>query len=266
MGEMAAGRETTGRDRYEDAVRAGYLKTDMEFLEKKAPGGVSCVTALITDGDLIVSNAGDCRAVMSSAGAAEALTSDHRPSRKDERDRIENLVSLPSFRHENCINLTRPPPMIDPIPNPVNLLLLQGGYLDYRHGLLRLHGSLAVSRGIGDGHLKQWVTAEPETRVLRIHPEFEFLILASDGLWDKVRRTFPLPHLLSSFPENPPPDPSFSLFQVSNQEAVDTVRPLCLESGKQSLLSACKKLVDLSVGRGSADDVSVMIVLLRDFL
>lgn len=43
-----------------------------------------------------------------------------------------------------------------------------------------------MSRGIGDGHLKQWVTAEPDTKVLRITPEYEFLILASDGLWDKV--------------------------------------------------------------------------------
>ncbi len=43
-----------------------------------------------------------------------------------------------------------------------------------------------MSRAIGDRHLKQWVIAEPETKVLRIIPEYEFLILASDGLWDKV--------------------------------------------------------------------------------
>jgi hypothetical protein len=43
-----------------------------------------------------------------------------------------------------------------------------------------------VSRGIGDRHLKQWVIAEPDTKVLRIKPEHELLILASDGLWDKV--------------------------------------------------------------------------------
>lgn len=55
-----------------------------------------------------------------------------------------------------------------------------------KHGVWRVHGSLAVSRGIGDQHLKQWVIAEPETRVVRLEPELEFLILASDGLWDKV--------------------------------------------------------------------------------
>nr|GMD18832.1 probable protein phosphatase 2C 25 [Ipomoea batatas] len=79
--------------------------------------------------------------------------------------------------------------------------------------------------------------AEPETRMLPLTPELEFLILASDGLWDKV----------------------------SNQDAVDAVRPLCTGSEKPQLLSACRKLVDLLVSRGSFDDVSVMLVQLRNF-
>ena len=58
--------------------------------------------------------------------------------------------------------------------------------MDCCRGVWRIQGSLAVSRGIGDRHLKQWVVAEPETRILRISPECEFLILASDGLWEKV--------------------------------------------------------------------------------
>ena len=62
----------------------------------------------------------------------------------------------------------------------------QGDYVDLCRGVWRIQGSLAVSRGIGDRHLKQWVTAEPETKVLRIEPEHDLLILASDGLWDKV--------------------------------------------------------------------------------
>lgn len=78
----------------EEAVKIGYLKTDAEFLKQDAEGGTCCVTALLIKGDLVVSNAGDCRAVLSRAGTAEALTSDHRPSREDERERIESLVSL----------------------------------------------------------------------------------------------------------------------------------------------------------------------------
>nr|DAD28054.1 TPA_asm: hypothetical protein HUJ06_029522 [Nelumbo nucifera] len=141
-----------GEDEIEDAVKYGYLTTDSDFLKEDAYGGACCVTAVIRKGDLVVSNAGDCRAVISREGIAEALTSDHRPSREDEKDRIETL----------------------------------GGYVDCCHGVWRLQGSLAVSRAIGDRHLKKWVIAEPETKILKIRPECEFLILASDGLWDKV--------------------------------------------------------------------------------
>ncbi|KAK4489039.1 hypothetical protein RD792_004832 [Penstemon davidsonii] len=187
----------------EMAVRNGYLTTDSEFLERDLCGGACCVTALITNGDLVISNAGDCRAVVSRDGVAEALTSDHRPSRQDERDRIESL----------------------------------GGFVECRNGVDRVLGSLAVSRSIGDRYLKQWVMAEPETKIVKLEPEYEFLVLASDGLWDKV----------------------------SNQEAVDIARPLCLDIEKPRILSACRKLVDLSVSRGSNDDISVMLIPLARF-
>lgn len=78
----------------EVAVKDGYLTTDGDFLKEGVSGGTCCVTALIQNHNLVVSNTGDCRAVMSRGGAAEALTSDHRPSRKDEKDRIEALVSI----------------------------------------------------------------------------------------------------------------------------------------------------------------------------
>lgn len=79
-------------DDIEEAVKHGYLNTDTDFLKEDFRGGSCCVTALIRNGNLVVSNAGDCRAVMSRGGTAEALTSDHRPSREDERERIESLV------------------------------------------------------------------------------------------------------------------------------------------------------------------------------
>lgn len=82
-----------GDEEIEKAIKHGYLNTDSEFLKADSAGGSCCVTALIRKGNLVVSNAGDCRAVMSRGGIAEALTSDHRPSREDEKHRIETLVS-----------------------------------------------------------------------------------------------------------------------------------------------------------------------------
>lgn len=109
--------------------------------------------------------------------------------------------------------------------------------MDCYQGVWRVQGSLAVSRGIGDRQLKQWITAEPETKVLRIEPDCEFLILASDGLWDKV----------------------------NNQEAVDAVHPLCMGVEKPKPVVACKKLAELAILRGSTDDISVMIIQLGHF-
>ncbi|GAA0138656.1 protein phosphatase [Lithospermum erythrorhizon] len=192
-----------GEEGIEEAVKEGYLTTDEEFLKEDVNGGTCCVTVLIRQGDLVVSNAGDCRAVMCRGGVAEALTVDHRPSRGDEKERIQN----------------------------------NGGYVDCCRGVWRIQGSLAVSRGIGDRHLKKWVIAEPETRRLKISEECEFLILASDGLWDKV----------------------------DNQEAVDVVRPFFVGATNPDSLSACKKLVELSSSRGSSDDTSVVVIRLDQF-
>ncbi|KAK9734670.1 hypothetical protein RND81_04G156000 [Saponaria officinalis] len=191
-------------DDTEAAIKQGYLKTDSDFLEGELQGGSCCITALITKGHLVVSNAGDCRAVMSRGGVAEALTTDHRPSRPDEKDRIE----------------------------------IKGGYIDCFKGVWRIQGSLAVSRGIGDRQLKQWVIAEPETKSVKISSNDEFVILASDGLWEKV----------------------------TNQEAVDIIRPLCIGNDKPLPITACKKLVDMAVSRGSVDDISVMIIPLAQYM
>ena len=86
-----------GDEAIEVAIKNGYLATDSEFLKEDVSGGACCVTALIREGELLVSNAGDCRAVMSRGGIAEALTSDHRPSREDELSRIQTLVRCYSF-------------------------------------------------------------------------------------------------------------------------------------------------------------------------
>lgn len=76
----------------EEAIKDGYLMTDREVSEEG--GGACCVTALIRNGNLAVSNVGDCRAVLSRNGRAEALTSDHRAGREDERNRIEKSVRI----------------------------------------------------------------------------------------------------------------------------------------------------------------------------
>lgn len=55
--------------------------------------GACAASVLLKEGELHVANVGDCKVVMSRNGEADALTSDHRLTREDERLRIENSVS-----------------------------------------------------------------------------------------------------------------------------------------------------------------------------
>ncbi|PRQ40169.1 putative protein-serine/threonine phosphatase [Rosa chinensis] len=136
----------------EEAFRAGYLKTDHEFLKQGVGSGTCCVTALVDEQEVVISNVGDCRAVLSRGGVAEALTRDHTAAQEGERQRIQD----------------------------------KGGYVEFHRGAWRVHGVLSVSRSIGDAHLKSWVLGEPETNVLQLTPDMDFVVLASDGLWEKV--------------------------------------------------------------------------------
>ena len=59
--------------------------------------------------------------------------------------------------------------------------------MDCEQSVPRVQGVLAVSRGLGDIDLKEFITAEPDVSTHRITRDCEFVILASDGLWDVVR-------------------------------------------------------------------------------
>lgn len=182
----------------EQAIRSGYMVTDKEFLCQGVSSGACAASVLLKDGELHVANVGDCRVVLSRKGVARALTNDHRLSREDERLRIVN----------------------------------SGGFVQCRNGVWRAQGTLAVSRAIGDLHLKEWIISEPEIKKLHLNSDCQFLIIASDGLWDKV----------------------------NDQEAVDVVLR------EKNLLVSCKKLVDMSSSRGSMDDITVMVINLQNFV
>ncbi|PIN22329.1 Serine/threonine protein phosphatase [Handroanthus impetiginosus] len=181
----------------EAALRGGYSATDRECLAQDVNGGACAAGVLLKDGELHAANVGDCKVVLSRRGKAITLTNNHRLSREDERARIEN----------------------------------SGGFLYCHNGVWRVNGSLAVSRAFGDLHLKDWIICEPEIVRLPLTSECEFLIMASDGLWDKV----------------------------SDQEAVDVV------SREKNLLESCRKLVDISSSRGNRDDITVMMINLHNF-
>jgi len=115
---------------------------------------------------------------------------------------------------------------------------VQGGYVSCGSGgVWRVQDCLAVSRAFGDASMKPWVTCDPEVSRRRLTPDCRFLVVASDGLWNKV----------------------------SCQEAVDAVSTAA-SSSSAAAVGPCKELVALARSRGSRDDITVMVVDLQRFL
>ncbi|KAF2951196.1 hypothetical protein DAI22_01g244300 [Oryza sativa Japonica Group] len=115
------------------AISETYRKTDSDFLDAETninrEDGSTASTAIFVGNHIYVANVGDSRTVMSKAGKAIALSSDHKPNRKDERKRIENA----------------------------------GGVVTWS-GTWRVGGVLAMSRAFGNRFLKRFVVAEPEVQ------------------------------------------------------------------------------------------------------
>jgi len=148
----------------EQIVRAlieSFLATDRQLKDEGERDdigacGTTAVAVLLTGRQVFCSNAGDSRAVLCRGGLAVDLSEDHTPDKPSERERI-----------------------------------IRAGSSIYHDG--RLDGILSVSRAIGDfdfkqaGQLKaeeQAVTAHPDVTVHDIQATDEFVVLASDGLWN----------------------------------------------------------------------------------
>lgn len=93
-------------------------------------------------------------------------------------------------------------------------------------GTWRVGGVLAMSRAFGNRMLKQFVVAEPEIQEQEINEELELLVLASDGLWDVV----------------------------PNEDAVS------IALAEEEPESAARKLTETAFTRGSADNITCIVV------
>ncbi|CAD6210581.1 unnamed protein product [Miscanthus lutarioriparius] len=210
--------------------------------------GSTAVVAVVGPRHLVVANCGDSRAVLFSGGAAIPLSDDHKPDRADELERIHAA----------------------------------GGRVIFWDGA-RVFGMLAMSRAIGDSYLKPFVISDPEVRVVeRKDGEDEFLILASDGLWDVVsnevackvvrtclRNRAPHPH----GGERSSPTSNLSPRQSSGSSSGDEEAGPRYGAGSESddvesgedraCAEAAILLTKLALARQSADNVSVVVVNLR---
>ena len=141
------------------AIEDGFVWTDSKYNKlderQRNDDGCTATAALIINNSMYVSHVGDSRAVLgqrrknSDDVIAIPLTDDHKPDRRDERTRIENV----------------------------------GGTVIHA-GTWRVSGVLAVSRSFGNRLMKRFIVAHPEIRQDTLSPQTKCLVVASDGLWD----------------------------------------------------------------------------------
>jgi len=158
--------------------------------------GTTVICALIIDQVLYVANVGDSRSVLGHGGKSQDMSTDHKPGREDEKKRIENL----------------------------------GGRIIY-YGTWRVEGVLAVTRAIGDKRLKKYISAVPEITERKLEAEDDYLILATDGVWDVL----------------------------SSQEAVDVIME-CEDTREMA-----RRLTETAYKRGSMDNITALVIDLSKY-
>lgn len=102
-------------------------------------------------------------------------------------------------------------------------------------GTWRVNGQLAVSRAIGDADYKPHVIAIPDVREIPLDGGEDFLIIACDGLWDCMTEDAAAQQVYYMIAENPDDTERISVH-----------------------------LVQLARYQGSTDNISVIVVFLRE--
>ncbi|KAG3110735.1 hypothetical protein PI125_g9765 [Phytophthora idaei] len=211
-----------------------FEQTDEEFLNgsERPQAGSTATTVFVAGKYMFVSNVGDSRTVLSRAGKAERLSNDHKPSRSDEAQRIRDT----------------------------------GGFVI--HG--RIMGELAVSRAFGDAPFKTFdlpeppiedvdskprsdydsqelpvnpndilkgplVIPTPEITITELTDDCEFVMLASDGLYDVLK----------------------------DQEAVDFMRQKIVQLG--DVQRAVEAIIEYAIfHQRSTDNVTCVVVMFKE--
>ncbi|XP_050227386.1 probable protein phosphatase 2C 38 [Mercurialis annua] len=239
----------------ETVIKKAFAATDEDFLclvkkqwlskPQMASVGSCCLVGVICDGMLYVANAGDSRAVLGRTVrggrgvTAIQLSQEHNANLEIVRNELWSLH-----------------------PDDPQIVVM-------KHKVWRVKGIIQVSRSIGDAYLKKAqfnkeplqskfrvqepfdkpiLSSEPSVSVHKLQPEDQFLIFASDGLWE----------------------------QLSNQEAVDIVQNfprngIAKRLVKAALMEAARKRemryadlqkIDQGVRRHFHDDITAVVVFI----
>jgi serine/threonine protein phosphatase PrpC len=182
--------------------RAYHTANDLflKIAEKmKLHDGSTGLTCILRDGKITVANVGDCRALLISNGKAIPLSNDQKPTMPEEQKRIAQL----------------------------------GGTVLNCMGVARVNGVLAVSRAFGNRMLRSVIRPDAEIITRDLSREDEYLVMASDGMWDVLR----------------------------NKDVSDLVSSL----SNFNPTHIAEELVHLALSRGSMDNVTCVVVRVKEY-
>ncbi|RWR92106.1 Protein phosphatase 2C PP2C-like domain-containing protein [Cinnamomum micranthum f. kanehirae] len=234
------------------ATEEGFLSlVAKQWLDKPqiAAVGSCCLIGVICSGVLYIANAGDSRAVLGQSwkGSKEVkavqLSAEHNASIESVREELHSLH-----------------------PGDPQIVVL-------RHNVWRVKGIIQVSRSIGDAYLKKAefnraplvskfrlaepflkpiLSYEPSVSVHQLCPHDQFLIFASDGLWEHMSNQEAV-DIVHNYPRN---GIARRLIKVALQEAAK----------KREMRYSDLKKIDRGVRRHFHDDITVIVLFLNSQL
>lgn len=230
------------------ATEEGFLSlVRKQWLSKPqiASVGTCCLVGIICNGNLYIANAGDSRAVLGKTEralrevTAIQLSTEHNASIESVRDELRSLH-----------------------PDDSNIVVL-------KHKVWRVKGIIQVSRSIGDAYLKRTefnrepllarfrlpepffepiLNSEPSVTIHKLHPDDQFVILASDGLWEHLSNQEAV-NMVHNYPRN---GIAKKLVKAALREAAK----------KREMRYSDLKKIDRGVRRHFHDDITVVVVFL----
>ncbi|KAL7530641.1 hypothetical protein ACHAXR_003608 [Thalassiosira sp. AJA248-18] len=210
------------------ALKESFDQVDKEILrndEYEYQGSTAVATLLHESNDgtrtLLSANIGDSRGVLSRNGRAIDLTRDHKPNDDKEKARILAMGEKIEWDHYCKVHRVR---------------------------------NLSLSRAIGDRFAKPAVSGEVEIKRFPIYDDKdEFILLASDGLWDVMSSQDVVSYVHKRL--NAPPKDGADITCEEDMASLKFLRRKNMS----------RFIANEALRRGSGDNISVVIVWLSEF-
>ncbi|CCI50594.1 unnamed protein product [Albugo candida] len=169
-------------------IVAAFERTDKDFLKKsdRPQAGSTGTTVFIAGKRLFVANVGDSRTILSRSGEAVPLSNDHKPNRPDEAQRIRDIggfVIHGRIMGELAVSRAfgdAPFKILDTPSEP----LIASGDANIGSTLQKADVDSQLTINPSDILKGPLVICTPEITETHLTDEEEFLVLASDGLFD----------------------------------------------------------------------------------